>query len=162
MTRRSEFRAPWSRELFVMSAFGLLVLGLPTAINLSRGRLVIGTILLTALMIPLSLTVRGYAILPRELLIRRLFWASRWPLSQNTVAAVRPKIMEKSWRLWGNGGLFSVSGSFSNAALGRYRAFVTDSSRTVVLETPRGLLVVSPDEPVEFVAAVSAATAPRE
>ena len=66
--------------------------------------------------------------------------------------------MANSWRTWGNGGFFSFSGHFVNTALNRYRAFVTDLSRTVVLDTPRGVLVVSPDAPQEFVAAVTDST----
>jgi hypothetical protein len=158
MAARNEFRAPWSRELFVMSAIFSIMIGVPIAINVARGHRVISVILLAVFIAPAVLTVRGYQVLPHELRVRRLFWANRWPLSPNTVARVHPGAMERSWRLFGNGGVFAFAGTFSNASLGRFYALVTDSNRTVVLETPHGRLVVSPDDPDEFVAAVVAAT----
>ena len=67
--------------------------------------------------------------------------------------------MARSLRTWGNGGMFSFTGHFVNHPLGRYRAFVTDPARTVVLALPEGVVVVSPDRPDEFIAAVTAAAA---
>jgi hypothetical protein len=61
-------------------------------------------------------------------------------------------------RFKGNGGLLAISAHFSNTALGRYRAFVTDYKRTVVIDTPRGIVVVSPDRPEAFVDAINTAT----
>jgi hypothetical protein len=66
--------------------------------------------------------------------------------------------MKGSWRTWGNGGMFAISGHFAGSGLGRYRAFVTDSSRTVVLETSRGIVVVSPDDPGRFVDGIATET----
>ena len=68
--------------------------------------------------------------------------------------------MNASLRTWGIGGVFSFSGHFVNT-LGRYRAFVTDPQRTVVLRLSRGILVVSPDRPEDFVDAVTAEAAAR-
>ena len=90
-----------------------------------------------------------------------LWWDTRFPLDGPVTATIRPDVMARSWRIWGNGGLFAISGYFSNAALGRYRAFVTDFRRTVVLETPRGIVVVSPDRPEAFVAALEHSTRRR-
>ncbi len=41
--------------------------------------------------------------------------------------------MRGSLRLFGNGGMFSITGLYRNRALGNYRAFVTDLKKTVVL-----------------------------
>ncbi|HXZ86218.1 MAG TPA: PH domain-containing protein, partial [Myxococcota bacterium] len=64
--------------------------------------------------------------------------------------------MTGSMRLFGNGGLFSFTGLFQSRTLGRYRAFVTDPARAVVLRTARRVVIVSPAEPQAFVEAARA------
>lgn len=156
---RPHFRAPWGRELVLMSGIALFTIGVPTIIQWYQGHVVIGSVLLAILLIPVTLTVRGYEVAPRELRIRRLCWDTRWPLDGLAVARLRPNAMAGSWRIWGNGGMFGFTGRFSNAALGRYRAYVTDHKRTVVIDSPHGILVVSPDRPEQFIAAITAASA---
>jgi hypothetical protein len=155
MPTRTRFGAPWCRELMAISAIGSLTISVPMVMAITRGGWLVGALLLTLLAIPVCLTVRGYELRQRELVIHRLFWDTRWPLHDTTVATVSPQIMANSWRTWGNGGFFSFSGHFVNTALSRYRAFVTDHARTVVLDTPKGMLVVSPDDPVAFSEAVA-------
>ena len=148
-----KFDAPWGRELTVLTSITTaMMLGL-AAFVWSKGGELVAALLLTLHAIPLALTVRSYEIAPGELRIRRLLWDTRWPLDAASTATPRPDAMVQSWRLWGNGGVFAFSGHFSNAALGRYRAFVTDFKRTVVIRTARGTVVVSPDRPQEFAAA---------
>ena len=60
-------------------------------------------------------------------------------------------------RLMGSGGAFGWYGLFWRKETGRYRAYVTDRSRLVSCKGPDGLIVVSPDDPGAFVAAVPAA-----
>lgn len=152
MTAR--FNAPWGRELTVLTALSTaLIVGIAAFIWTRGGRITpVALVLIHS--IPLALTVRRYELVPGALLIRRLWWNTRWPLEGPVTATVRPDVMARSWRIWGNGGLFAISGHFSNAALGRYRAFVTDYKRTVVLHTPHGIVVVSPDRPDDFVSAI--------
>ena len=52
----------------------------------------------------------------------------------------------------GNGGLLSFTGIYYSKALGRYRLFATDFSRSVVLTLPRRVVVVTPASPHAFVA----------
>jgi hypothetical protein len=152
MTTR--FNAPWGRELTVLTTIATaMVAGIAVFIWTKGGR-VTPALLLLIHAIPLALTVRRYELVPGALLIRRLWWDTRWPLEGKVTAAVRPDVMARSWRIWGNGGLFAISGHFSNAALGRYRAFVTDFKRTVVVHTAHGIVVVSPDRPDDFVSAL--------
>lgn len=151
-----KFRAPWGRELFIVTLLGLFVIGLPILIQLWRGYWVVSTLLLAILGVAASLSVRGYELVPGELRIRRLWWDTRWPLDASTRVIVRPHAMQGSWRRWGNDGMFAISGHFAGSGLGRYRAFVTDPARTVVLETERGIVVVSPERPAEFAQAVGA------
>lgn len=77
-----------------------------------------------------------------------------------------PKAMTCSIRIWGNGGLYSITGYFRNKALGRFRAFVTDPKLSVVLALRSRVVVVSPAEPRAFLQALSLSfpgleTAPR-
>ena len=159
MTTR--FNAPWGRELTVLTAVTTaMIIGI-AAYVWSQGGRITPVLLLVIHAIPLTLTVRGYELVPGELRIRRLWWDTRLPLAGRVRAATRPDVMARSWRIWGNGGVFAISGHFSNAALGRYRAFVTDFKRTVVIDTPRGIVVVSPDRPDQFVAAIEQSTQSR-
>ena len=99
--------------------------------------------------------VRCYAIEPNVLAIRRLLWTTRLPLAGLQSAEVSPDVMRGSLRLFGNGGMFSITGLFRNRALGNYRAFVTDLKRTVVLRFPKRTVVVSPENPERFVTEIS-------
>ena len=96
-------------------------------------------------------TIRGYAITPDEILVQRLFWATRLPRRDLRAAQFQPDAMRWSLRVFGNGGLFSFSGYYRNRSLGAYRAFVTDRHLTVVLRYSARTVVISPAEPDEFV-----------
>jgi hypothetical protein len=141
----------------MISAITLVTIGIPAVYQFFNGRLVMSAILFAVVLVPLALTVRRYEVAGRELRIRRLWWDTRWPLAGLTSATVEPNVMHQSLRTWGNGGMFSFSGHWVNYPLGRYRAFVTDPARTVVLRLGKGVLVVSPDRPEEFVAAIKSA-----
>ena len=158
MTR---FSAPWSNTLIATSTvFSLLLVGIallgllvgPTRNPLWLGSMVglpLAIVLITAL-----LSIRGYALEGGTLYVLRPAWRTPIPLTALTQAEVVPGAMAKSIRIWGNGGLFAFSGYFYNAALGQYRAYVTDPRRTVVLTLPTGKLVLSPAQPSDFINAV--------
>jgi hypothetical protein len=99
--------------------------------------------------------VRGYAVTSGELAIQRLLWTTRLPLAGLQSAEVSPDIMRGSLRLFGNGGMLSITGLYRNRALGNYRAFVTDLKRTVVLRFPKRTIVISPENPEQFVTEIS-------
>ena len=153
----TNFGAPWGRELILMSAIGCLILGVPIAVQASRGFWIIPVMFLVIIVALVLQMVRGYEVSNGELRIKRLWWKTAWPLDEAAIATVRPHAMRGSWRIWGNGGLFAISGRFSGSGLGRYHAFVTDPARTVVINTKQGIVVVSPDRPPDFVDAVAAA-----
>jgi hypothetical protein len=104
--------------------------------------------------------VRGYDLRDGTLQVRRLFWTTRVALGDLRAATIDPQAVAGSIRLFGNGGLFSFSGWFRNAKLGRYRAFVTDWQRSVVLRGSACTVVLSPADPVAFVRSLQAAAAP--
>ena len=80
--------------------------------------------------------------------------ASKIALTDLVAAEVDSNAMAKSVRTFGNGGLFCFAGYFWNKKLGTYRAFATDLKRCVVLKFPNRTVVVTPDNPEEFVARI--------
>ena len=102
----------------------------------------------------LLFTIRGYEVEGGELLVHRLLWATRISLDGLRGAKHDPAALRGSIRLFGNGGLFSFSGLFRNKRLGRYRAYVTDWSLSVILAWDERKIVVSPDRPDAFVNAL--------
>ncbi len=146
-----EYTAPWSTSLIVISSIGTLIC-VGAAISAARsGRPWIAPLPLAIVCGGILFTIRGYTVTPDALLVHRLFWTTRLPLSGLHSAQVEPEAMRRSIRTFGNGGLFSFTGWFRNAALGGYRAFVTDPHRTVVLHFPARTVVVSPSAPEDFV-----------
>jgi hypothetical protein len=94
--------------------------------------------------------VTAYEVDSTELRIRRLFWSTRLPLAGLTRAWHDPEAIRRSIRIFGNGGLYSVTGLFQNTTLGRYRAFVTDPKLSVVLRLAKRTVVISPADPAAF------------
>jgi hypothetical protein len=95
------------------------------------------------------------------LLVHRLGWATRIPLSGLVSAEAEPNATLGSIRVFGIGGAFAFVGKFRNATLGSYRAYVTDPEFCVVLEIGPEKIVVTPDSPVRFVEAIRLAASSR-
>lgn len=153
------FNAPWGKTLRWMSAFSVvLIVAICIVIRVvdkspaSWLALWLPPVLLggTALFL-----IREYTIEPRELLIRRLLWTTRLPLAGLKSATFQPEAMRGSFRLFGNGGMFSFTGWYRNRALGLYRAFVTDLNQTVILRFEKKTIVISPENPERFVAEIT-------
>ncbi len=99
------------------------------------------------LLVALLFVVRGYQLDRSGLYVERLLWRTRVGLDGLTRAWHDPSAMRRSLRLFGNGGLFAVTGVFQNKSLGRYRAFVTNPKLAVVLRFGKRTVVVSPAYP---------------
>jgi len=152
------YKAPWSTSLVIMSSLVTLIC-IVLAIQLfvssrSWEALVPLTIIFGALLF----TVRGYTVTADAILVHRLFWSTRLPLTDLQSAEIAPGVMRGGLRLFGNGGLFSFTGFFPNRSLGAYRAFVTDPHRTVVLHFAKKTVVVSPSAPEDFRNEIDTAT----
>lgn len=153
------FSAPWSKSLFLITSLATVLLVGATIGLIRNGR---GTPWWVALFpvilvgVTALFTIRGYSLTANAVLVRRLLWETRLPLTGLTSASYEPDAMRGSFRTFGNGGLFSFTGYFRNERLGAYRALVTDPRRTVVLRFPSRTLVLSPSEPEEFVQAIGA------
>lgn len=152
------YQAPWGKALSVISGL-LVVLSIASVAGmpLVLGSVPQGTALLAQWTLPgivlccLPFMIRSYAITGDAILIRRLFWTTRLDRAGLKSAESVPKAMNKSLRTCGNGGGFSFTGWYWNKSLGFYRAFVTDLNRTVVLRFGQRTVVVSPDDPEDFV-----------
>ena len=159
MTSMKTYQAPWGKPLVICS--GLLVaLAVACVIAAAFMRSYITPVFLAPFaqwLLPvivlgcLPFMIRGYGLTEDAILIRRLFWTTRLDRGGLKSAEVIPKAMNKSMRTCGNGGGFSFTGWYWSKPLGFYRAFVTDLNRTVVLRFEKRTVVVSPDEPEDFV-----------
>ncbi len=156
----THYKAPWGRSVrLVTIVVSMLLVGIPvTAIsqgNGSAGVLLVAVIPLLIWMFTLPFMILGYELTDEELRISRLGWKSVFALRSLHSAEYKPYAMARSLRLFGNGGLFCVCGRFRNRELGHYRAFVTDPNNAVVLRFADKTIVISPDRPEEFTAALN-------
>ena len=152
------FNAPWGRALLWVSVLSVVVCLGASILLMTTTRqapfflLPLFICLILALVLGTALfTIRGYTITPDAILIHRLLWDTRLPRKGLISATSEPKVMNRSLRICGNGGMFSFTGWFWSKSLGRYKAYVTDLNRTVVLRWEKRTAVVSPDDPEGFV-----------
>jgi hypothetical protein len=103
--------------------------------------------------------VRGFVVTPDAILVKRLFWKTRLSRAGLQSAVFSPESTRGSVRTCGNGGLYSFTGWYWNLDLGKYRAFVTDHAKIVVLKYPETTIVLSPGDPEDFVKEVMASYA---
>lgn len=150
--------APWSPLLRLVSiGVTVLMVGVSVALWITDQSpralcfLPVGVAAISVLFV-----IRGYTVVAGVLEIHRLLWTTRISLEGLKEVRSEPGAMRGSLRLCGNGGLFSFTGWFRNKPLGIYRAFVTDTHRTVVLRLAKRTLVVSPADPEAFVRDVEA------
>lgn len=151
--------APWPASLKVVSTIGtLLLVGVGYALVrvIPRGTRApfaeeFGTLMVAApvaiLLFALLFVVRGYEVDGATLYVERLVWRTPVALAGLARAWHDPSALKRSLRIFGNGGLYSITGVFTNRALGRYRAFVTDPGCAVVLSFDSRTVVVSPADP---------------
>jgi hypothetical protein len=152
------YQAPWGRSLIVISSL-LVVLSIASVVGIPMIFVSVppGLVFLAQWTLPvivlgcLPFMIRGYAITDDSILIRRLFWTTRLDRAGLKSAEAMPKVMNKSLRTCGNGGGFSFTGWYWSKSLGFYRAFVTDLNRTVVLRFGKRTVVLSPEDPEDFV-----------
>src|SRR5664280_2873735 len=150
--------APWPVSLKVVSTVAAVVLVGVTYVlyrTVPRGTRVpfaeaFGTFVfvvpLAILLVALCFLVRGYEFDGTGLYIERLLWRTPVGLEGLNRAWRDPSAIRRSLRLFGNGGLFAITGIFQSKALGRYRAFVTNPKQAVVLRYETRV-VLSPADP---------------
>ena len=152
------FNAPWGTLLKVISVIGtVLLIGVFGGMILSGRASTPVTIILYSLIplltlfISLLFIVRGYSISEKSFRVRRLLWYTDINISMLKSVEYDPKAMTGSLRTFGNGGLFSFSGSYKSRKLGAFKAYVTDFKKCVIINTAGQTVVVSPGNPELFV-----------
>jgi hypothetical protein len=158
----AEFSAPWSRSLSLVTVasvsvlLALLLAGLLTGPRqLLVWRLAMVGVPLVVLLGALPFMVRGYTLTDRHIEVRRLGWSTVLPLAGLVAVTGEPQGMRGSLRLFGNGGLFGISGWFWNRRIGRFRAYATDPGRAVLLRYRDGRkVVVTPHDVQHFIVRV--------
>ncbi|MGI9107270.1 MAG: PH domain-containing protein [Pyrinomonadaceae bacterium] len=155
------FEATWGAQLKAITAgvscllLGLCVYSLWQLLNGAIGISFVGTVMPLVLLACAALfTVRGYSVSADRLTVHRLGWSHNIELSELSSARYVPGAMTGSIRTFANGGLFAFAGNYYDSRLGAYRAYVTDGAKSVVLKFKDKTIVVSPDDPEEFIAAL--------
>ncbi len=144
------FTAPWGLKLKAVTAvFGLLSL----VALLAAGPGVVVGLLVVAIVAALFM-VRGYGVGDGRLTIHRLGWRVQYDLRNLADAEIVGGGLPGSIRVLGIGGLFSFAGTFWHPGEGWYKAYATDGTKAVLLDFGDQKIVVTPDSPQEFAAAV--------
>jgi hypothetical protein len=155
--KRNRFDAPWNTTVKVVTGLCLmLAMSCAALIPVVGGGAIVfvSAALVGVVALCFLLSVRGYVVRGGQLVILRAGWEKRFDLALLRKAEVNPHAMLRVIRLFGIGGLFGYIGWFSTPVLGRFRAYVTDPGRAVVLDFAGRHVVVTPDDPREFVALV--------
>lgn len=101
------------------------------------------------------LRVRGYTVDGNTLRIHRPGWTKDVDLADLEGAEPAPGLLDRSVSLWTTRGMFGVVGLVRHRQVGRYRAYVTDQRRGVLLRFRAGRpLLLSPESPDRFLAAL--------
>jgi len=155
----AEFSAPWSRSLRLSTTAAVVVLLTLTLAGLLPGpraslvgRMALVGAPLIVLLGSLVFMVRGYVLTESSVEVLRLGWSTVLPLAGLAAVNGEPRGLRGSLRLFGNGGLFVISGWFWNRRIGRFRAYATDPERAVLLRYRDGRQVlVTPHDVQHFI-----------
>lgn len=150
---RTSFRAPWSSSLKLITSLALLLLLIVGALSLRNTPWILEGIV-TLVLLCLAYSVQGYSLKEGHLWIHRPGWSKRYPLKNITEIQINPEATLGSIRLFGIGGLFANVGYFRNDILGNYHAYMTDTQKAVVIRLQGKTIVITPDDPSAFAAAV--------
>ena len=98
--------------------------------------------------------IRRFRLAGDTLVVERPWLDARISLAGLTDVSPDREALRGARKIAGNDGLGAISGRFRSRRLGRFRAYVTDSEKAVVLRWPDRCLVVSPDQSAWFVETV--------
>jgi len=158
----ARFSAPWSRSLRVLTTAAVALLLALVLIGFLVGprqswvwRMAMVGVPLVVLVGSLLFMVRGYVLTESQIEVQRLGWRTVLPFAGLAAVSGEPQGLQGSLRLFGNGGLFGISGWFWNRRIGRFRAYATDPQRAVLLRYRDGRkVVVTPHDVQHFIVRV--------
>lgn len=151
------YGAKWSKTLIGVSAFSTLIIVSASGAVLYAGRgegfaIGIAALTLSTLVGAILFAIRGYRLDGASLFVQRPLWETEVDLRGLESVAADSTAMKRTLRLFGNGGMYSVTGLFRNKRIGTFRAWVTNWNDMVVLRfSDRKPVVVSPSGPAQFV-----------
>jgi len=97
----------------------------------------------------------SYQVTPDWILIHRPFWNTPLPKKELLTATLDPHFFDDTTYFgFANRRGFGYCGTYSSQRLGRFRSFVTIPENAVVLRFTDRTIVVSPEEPQAFLAAL--------
>lgn len=150
---RLEFDAPWSTPLTIISAImAAVVIG-----AFASGATVAVVLVFVVVALAGAFAVRGYTVETDAVIVRRPGWETRLDLDGLEDVEADPDAMTFALRTFGIGGPFAFVGRYRSGRVGPFTAYATDRARAVILRWPDRTVVVTPDDPDTFVAAVEAA-----
>ena len=146
---KTQFRAPWDGMLIMITTVIVLIL---VGLDYFNEGWISTVISWSIIFGSAAFGVYGYSLQDGQLRILRLGWSKDIEFSEIKSVELKPDAMMGSFRKWGIGGFFSSLGYFSNRILGDYKAYATHRKRTVLITTTKNdQIVVTPDNPEEFV-----------
>jgi hypothetical protein len=149
------FSASYDSTAKIVSAVVLLLF---LGIVFATGSTILAGVEAVLLFLSYAYSPRGYAVLGRTLIIKRLIGIVRIPLDDmRGVRTATADDLSSCIGLFGSSGLFGWYGLFRTAKLGKCTWYVTNRGNAVVLITGAKTVVVSPDDVDGFVGEVRAA-----
>lgn len=155
------YPAPWGRRVWLItvavSLLGLTIalampLSLPVKDSGERWLVWLSSALVLLIVGGTSLwMIRRFELTDDTLVIRRSFWTNQIPLAMIEYAEMDNRACEGAWKTIGNDGLFAMHGRFRSKRLGKFQAYVTNPVNAVVLKVPGDTIVISPENPRQFV-----------
>ncbi len=144
--------APMRGAIKGITGFVLLITaGFLAASIYRRGFLVVGALMGAVTVLCYLFAPTGYELANGQLVVySRLRTKTFGPVVR---CAILTEQTPGGVRLWGNGGLFALTGIFWNSSYGIFRAYVTSANYRdqVLVETETRKILISPERPEELV-----------
>lgn len=162
MTERRIFKAQLGGQIVATTLFSYGILAVVAAAMcweacLIDERMVIAAVILTGSAIgSLLFRIRYYEVTPDQVVIYGTGW-KRSLARRDIIRAERLKnAFQGAWRIFGNGGIWCVSGRFKSRDLGKFRAYVSDPKRVVLIVLRDDVILISPSDPNRFLKTIGA------
>ena len=152
--------ASWDSGVWSWTAGVLCVLGGLLLFTFLRGRTAASSaptvILFFVTLLSLAFAPKGFEVPDHTLKVR--LWCASLRYDLNTLIEAKPMVAEEfsGIRVFAVGGVFGYNGIFRNNTLGRYRAFVTNRRKLVLLRFFDKTVVISPSDQLQFLRQIPA------